>query len=39
MYEASKSMYIHLGAEVVEENDIESWTYDRLGKDFASLVS
>lgn len=39
IYCKSKSMYMSLGAEVVEENDIESWTHDRLGQDFTALVS
>lgn len=39
IYKQSKSTYLSLGAEVVEENNIESWTHDHLGRDFAALVS
>ena len=39
VYKESKSMYESLGAETIYEEDIESWTNDRLGKDFKALVS
>lgn len=39
VYKESKSMYESLGAETIQEEDVESWTNDRLGEDFAALVS
>lgn len=39
IYKDCQLMYESLGAETIQENDIESWTNDRLGKDFAALVS
>ena len=38
LYNESKSIYESLKAEIIHENDVESWTYDRLGKEFASLL-
>ncbi|MGL5942303.1 MAG: DUF3037 domain-containing protein [Waterburya sp.] len=38
-YEDSKRRLCYLGAEIIEENDVESWTVDRLGKEFRTLIS
>lgn len=38
-YKDCQLMYESLGAETIQENDIESWTNDRLGKDFEALIS
>lgn len=38
-YKDCQSRFRSLGADVIEEKDVESWTHDRLGKDFAALVS
>lgn len=37
-YEDCQTRFRNLGADTVAEKDIESWTHDRLGKDFAALV-
>ena len=39
IYDACQSTYRSLGAETINESDLESWTYDRLGKEFATLVT
>ena len=39
IYQDARKKFVFLGAEIVEEKDIESWTYDRLGEDFKALVS
>ena len=39
VYQNAKKKFVFLGAEIVEEKDVESWAYDRLGKDFEALVS
>ena len=36
IYDACQSTYRSLGAETINESDLESWTYDRLGKEFAT---
>ncbi len=39
IYEDSKDRFRFLGAEIIEENNIESWTVDRLGQEFMALIS
>ena len=38
-YKDCEERFRSLGADTVEEKDVESWTRDRLGEDFALLVS
>jgi Protein of unknown function (DUF3037) len=39
IYEDSKKRFHCLGAEIIEEDDLESWTNDRLGQEFIALIS
>jgi hypothetical protein len=39
IYEDSKKRFCYLGAEIIEEDDIESWTNDLLGQEFIALIS